>query len=71
MGHLALFHYFLSRRSGFPYGYPVATTGKARIWGYMEIFFCLLLSIQLVPGSKNKMVKPEKGQPEFPCVSSP
>lgn len=60
MGHLALFHDFLSRQSKFPCEYPVSTPWVARIRGYVEKIFCLLLSIQLAQGNQRQMVEPKK-----------
>ena len=71
MGHLALFHDFLSRQSKFPCEYPVSTPWVARIRGYVEKFFCLLLSIQLAQGKQQQMVEPKKLQSEFPYISLP
>lgn len=71
MGHLALFHAFLSRQSKFPCEYPIATPRMARIYGYVEKFFCLLLLIQLAQGNKQKTVEPKKLQSGFPYISLP
>ena len=71
MGHLALFHAFLSRQSKFPCEYPIAAPWMARICGYAENFFRLLLLIQLAQGNKWKMVEPKKLQSEFPYISLP
>lgn len=72
MGHLALFHAFLSRQSRFPCEYPIATPWMARICGYVEkFFFCLLLLVEQAQGNKWKMVEPKKLQSEFPYISLP